>query len=947
MKKRLLSLLLAIVMVVSVLPAALFAADETAVSFNDIQYRYYENNALYWAGKGVISGDGSGAFKGENPATRAETAKILCLVMGFSVSKTAGAEFYGTFKDVVKNAWYVGYLEALYQRGVMLGDGAGKIRPDAKISRQEMGTLICRAMGIEEDTAPLNSSKLKGIDKIASWARGSMGALIGMGALKGDNNGNINAENNIKRGELVTLMSNLVTLYIEDGGTYDLTGKSGIVIVKASPVTLNGTFDGNVIFAEGVANAKHTVNADVSGKVISYAEKAFITVNGNTACVDAEGKSSVVNLNAPTSYFQLGGDSSSANVGADVEEVAVTGSDCTVNITGVKAALVGIRGNNDTVTTLGVTDELVVAKGADGAKVNVQIGGEVKSAKVDGNNATLSGSGSLGSATVNGSYNAINTSNTNYYLGAAATNVTAGGKTVEPGTTGKTGGASVTVIGGGTSGSVAVTPQTIAPVITVQPQNIDEPLSFGSAYGKFSVEVKNESKHTYRYQWYLADSASYDDGVAIEGATDAEISVSKQTPVGTHYIYCKVTASMSGAVTTKETLSEFATFSVQPGTINVLLVGGQPELGTNKAMANALEKLYQEQGITPNIVNTVTMSTTDMRQYSIFSWASTAMKGSATGSTYSAIYNNIHTALAPDADVKYDYVIFALGRTWNLASRQVQSKTKERLSLIYFEKLVYDHNPDATMFVASTAGFNIKNISCVDSGRTYGVAPDRAAHMSAQNAQAQEFVDILNDNNVPLDVQHLELGYGGELATQAGVPTVDTTSYKNVTLNGALVYAMIIYAKTTGLSPLDVTLTKWDTNEVNVNDMPVLTSSAAEAVSKSDTEYTVTFDSVGGTPVEPVKGKYGDKVQKPASPTNGDYTFGGWYKDDVYMESFDFARDTIGLCGMTLYAKWLGTSTEEPVITAQPANTTIRYATSGSISVDNEAAPHHTYSYQC
>ena len=64
-------------------------------------------------------------------------------------------------------------------------------------------------------------------------------------------------------------------------------------------------------------------------------------------------------------------------------------------------------------------------------------------------------------------------------------------------------------------------------------------------------------------------------------------------------------------------------------------------------------------------------------------------------------------------------------------------------------------------------------------------------------------------------------------------------------------------------------------------------------------EYTVTFDSNGGTFIEAIKVKKNEKVTQPNDPIKEGYTFGGWYLDD---ELFDF--DTKITKDITLEAYW-------------------------------------------
>ncbi len=69
------------------------------------------------------------------------------------------------------------------------------------------------------------------------------------------------------------------------------------------------------------------------------------------------------------------------------------------------------------------------------------------------------------------------------------------------------------------------------------------------------------------------------------------------------------------------------------------------------------------------------------------------------------------------------------------------------------------------------------------------------------------------------------------------------------------------------------------------------------------TNYTVTFDSQGGSAVEAATTSEG-KVTKPATdPTKAGYTFLGWFADTASETEFDFNNTTLTE-DTTLYAKW-------------------------------------------
>jgi uncharacterized repeat protein (TIGR02543 family) len=91
--------------------------------------------------------------------------------------------------------------------------------------------------------------------------------------------------------------------------------------------------------------------------------------------------------------------------------------------------------------------------------------------------------------------------------------------------------------------------------------------------------------------------------------------------------------------------------------------------------------------------------------------------------------------------------------------------------------------------------------------------------------------------------------------------------------------------------------------------------------------YTVTFDSQGGSAVDPQKVKHGRKATEPEDPTRTGYTFGGWYKESGCTNPWDFATDKV-TSDVTLYAKW-ATNTY-----------TVNFNSQGGSAVDPQTVEH-------
>ena len=106
------------------------------------------------------------------------------------------------------------------------------------------------------------------------------------------------------------------------------------------------------------------------------------------------------------------------------------------------------------------------------------------------------------------------------------------------------------------------------------------------------------------------------------------------------------------------------------------------------------------------------------------------------------------------------------------------------------------------------------------------------------------------------------------------------------------------YSNATQVHCVNISLVGWDDHQVSVTD----TSLGLVPALCLEADPEVTFNSNGGSAVTKQIVEKGACATEPADPTRDGYTFDGWYGDEDYNHSFDFAgaiiRDT------TIYAKW-------------------------------------------
>jgi len=88
---------------------------------------------------------------------------------------------------------------------------------------------------------------------------------------------------------------------------------------------------------------------------------------------------------------------------------------------------------------------------------------------------------------------------------------------------------------------------------------------------------------------------------------------------------------------------------------------------------------------------------------------------------------------------------------------------------------------------------------------------------------------------------------------------------------------------------------------LNIIFVVILTSCIS--VLEKDKEFTVTFNSNGGSTVQPQIVREYEKIIKPEPPTRNGYTFMEWYKEAEFTNVWIFEND-VATTNLTLHAKW-------------------------------------------
>lgn len=98
--------------------------------------------------KEIIVGYEGSKFKPDLDMTRAEVAALIAEVFELNI-----ADRSLKFKDVSKEYWALGAINAVQKAGIIKGDAAGNFRPEETLSREHLALIFTRAF----DLAPVKS----------------------------------------------------------------------------------------------------------------------------------------------------------------------------------------------------------------------------------------------------------------------------------------------------------------------------------------------------------------------------------------------------------------------------------------------------------------------------------------------------------------------------------------------------------------------------------------------------------------------------------------------------------------------------------------------------------------------------------------------------------------------------------------------------------------------
>ena len=261
--KRMLSTLIAVIMLLNISVVSVFGAETTSTSFTDVE-GWYKDYVVDLAENGIIKGKTETTFEPLSNISRAEFVAILARISEDEIASTETE-----FKDVSESSWYAASVAWAYNNKIVLGY-EGEFNPDDNITRQDIAVILMKYASYKNEALMASEVKVFADDEsISDYAKEAVYKAQSTGLINGKDNNNFDPLAVATRGECAKIIS----IYID---VTDLSVKT---------ITVLGTTDlhGNIV-GYSYEDDKETTNNGMA-RVYSYVQEVR-NENENTLLVD-------------------------------------------------------------------------------------------------------------------------------------------------------------------------------------------------------------------------------------------------------------------------------------------------------------------------------------------------------------------------------------------------------------------------------------------------------------------------------------------------------------------------------------------------------------------------------------------------------------------------------------------------------------------------------------
>lgn len=186
-----------------------YAVGYKEVGFNDVPaLAWYKDAVSFIAARGITTGTSAHEFSPAANMTRAEFVTMLSRAFGIKPLD----ELADNFADA-GHAYYTGYLAAVKKLHIVTGVGDNQFGPNQAITRQEMFTMLHRALlslgELPQKKITQEAMAFSDAGEVAPWAEQAISELVELGLIHGDGQ-NLLPTQLTSRAQIAQVLSNVL-----------------------------------------------------------------------------------------------------------------------------------------------------------------------------------------------------------------------------------------------------------------------------------------------------------------------------------------------------------------------------------------------------------------------------------------------------------------------------------------------------------------------------------------------------------------------------------------------------------------------------------------------------------------------------------------------------------------------------------------------------------------
>lgn len=182
---------------------SIYTVIDNAKTFADLAGHWAKTDVETLASKLIVNGVSASQFAPDQPITRAEFAALLVRALGLEEVKASG------FSDTAAGDWFSGAVGAAQKAKIISGFEDGNFRPNANITREQMVTMIVRALKLGGKEIQANVQLLEKFADRASisvWSKDAAAQALAAGIIQGTSDSTFAAQDNATRAQAAVML---------------------------------------------------------------------------------------------------------------------------------------------------------------------------------------------------------------------------------------------------------------------------------------------------------------------------------------------------------------------------------------------------------------------------------------------------------------------------------------------------------------------------------------------------------------------------------------------------------------------------------------------------------------------------------------------------------------------------------------------------------------------